>query len=350
MLSKKYTKIKYLNLKNNNSIIDWLNNNNISHTPNFEIKKKSWLKAGGIAEVCIHPENAEDISKIIKYLKSEESDFYPVGNITNTLFRDGLIKTPLINLKKIKNPIKLENENLNHFSIKVSSGLTIFKYVTYLQKNFNFSGQEGLIGIPGTIGGAIFTNASSYGSCISDFLTKVEFIDHNGIVNILSKDETKFGWRTSIFHKMSKFLILNVYFNFPKSNVKNFDEIEKKVEEIRSHRHKFQENKLPNLGSLYATKNLYKDLSKLSIIFFILYSINIIGTKLIYLFFKETKLLSFRKYIGKLYCSYFGINSLKYSLSEKTINCLVNKGSIEASNAFDLVEKLEKKIKRRINL
>ena len=40
----------------------------------------------------------------------------------------------------------------------------------YVVNNFKISGLEGMIGIPGTIGGAMLTNASSYGSCISDYL------------------------------------------------------------------------------------------------------------------------------------------------------------------------------------
>ena len=36
------------------------------------------------------------------------------------------------------------------------------------------------------------------------------------------------------------------------------------MQKIKKHREKFQEKKYPNLGSLYATKNLYYDLSKIS--------------------------------------------------------------------------------------
>ena len=338
-------------MKNNNYLTNWLKNNNISYTLNFELKKKSWLKAGGTAEVCINPESAEDTIKVIKFLINEQINFYPIGNLSNTLFRDGIIKTPLINLKRLKSPInKIDEQNMNSLKFKVSSGLTIFKFVTYLQKNYSLSGLEGLIGIPGTIGGAIYTNASSYGSCISDYLFKIEFIDKNGDIKVIKKKEIKFGWRKSIFQEIKNFLILNVYFEFPKSNIRNSIEIDKKVEKIKHHREKFQESNLPNLGSLYASKNLYKDLSKLSIILFILYLIYILGTKITYLFFEDKKLLVFRKYISKLYCIYFGIDSSNYSLSIKTINCLVNIGSDKSSSAFDLVEKLEKKIKKRVNL
>ena len=113
---------------------------------------------------------------------------------------------------------------------------------------------------------------------------------------------------------------------------------------------KFQEKKYPNLGSLYATKNLYYDLSKISFNLFLLYCFYIICTKLIFLFLNDKYLLSFRKFIVKLYLSYFKIDQNKFSLSERTINCLVNKGSKNSEHAFKLIDKLEKKIKGKVKL
>ena len=54
-------------------------------------------------------------------------------------------------------------------------------------------------------------------------------------------------------------------------------------------------------------QNLYYDLSKLSIPLFILYLVYIFGTKFIYLFLHQKNLLSFRKFLVKLYRLYFNI-------------------------------------------
>ena len=40
------------------------------------------------------------------------------------------------------------------------------------------------------------------------------------------------------------------------------------IKEIKAHRSFYQENNFPNLGSLFATRNIYKDLSKNSIILY----------------------------------------------------------------------------------
>ena len=78
--------------------------------------------------------------------------------------------------------------------------------------------------------------------------------------------------------------------------------------------------------------------------------IYLVGTKLIYVIYNGKYLLRFRRLMIRLYSAYFGIGNDHFSLSEKTINCLVNKGSSKSVEAFKLIYKLEKKIKNKIRL
>ena len=336
--------------KNNSDLVKWLDLNNVSYEINYDLKKKSWLKCGGIANLFITPDSFKKTENLAKYLNEKKIDFYPVGNLSNTLIRDGQIYTPIINLKNIKEPIVKLDDNENYILLKVSSGLSIFKLVSYISNNLHISGLEGMIGIPGTIGGAMLTNASSYDSCISEFLFKLDYINENSEIITLKKNEIRFGWRSSIFQELKGFIITEVYFKFPKDNVKSFDKIKKRIDFVKNHRQKYQEKEYPNLGSLYATKNLYYELSKLSLVFLFLYMFYLIGTKTIYLFSNEQKLLSFRKFIVKLYSLYFKIDKRKFLFSEKTINCLVNKGSEFSDDAIETINILERKIKGRIKI
>mgnify|MGYP000716205346 CR=1 FL=1 len=156
--------------------------------------------------------------------------------------------------------------------------------------------------------------------------------------------------KEGIFQELKRFVITELYFKFPKENIKNFDQIKKRIDFVKEHRQKYQEKKYPNLGSLYATKNLYYELSKFSVVFLFLYIFYLIGTKIIYLLFNEQKLLLFRKFIVKLYSLYFKINKRKFLFSDKTINCLVNQGSDLANDAIETINILEKKIKGRIKI
>ena len=45
----------------------------------------------------------------------------------------------------------------------------------------------------------------------------------------------------------------------------------KRAQEVIKHRNEFQEKKFPNLGSIFATKNLYRDLRKKNLLFYLVY-------------------------------------------------------------------------------
>ncbi len=61
------------------------------------------------------------------------------------------------------------------------------------------SGLEFAIGIPGTVGGAVFMNAGAYGSAVSDRLKRVSVLDFRGSEDIIDRDECCFGYRFSRF-------------------------------------------------------------------------------------------------------------------------------------------------------
>ncbi len=163
-----------------NSIIkcrEWLIKNEISFKENFDLSFRSWIKAGGIIKLYINPSNIEEVKDIVSFLKSEKITYYILGNISNTLIRDGNIYTPIINLQKIQN---IDQISSNVYS--VGAGTSISRFANFFSKK-GFSGIQGLVGIPGSVGGGVFMNASSYGSCISDFLTSVIFMDEYGKIH-----------------------------------------------------------------------------------------------------------------------------------------------------------------------
>ncbi len=61
------------------------------------------------------------------------------------------------------------------------------------------SGLEFAIGIPGTVGGAVFMNAGAYGHSISDYLRRVSVLDFSGSEDIIDRNECGFGYRFSRF-------------------------------------------------------------------------------------------------------------------------------------------------------
>ena len=333
-------------ISNNNLLEIWLSENKIKFLKDFNIKYKSWLKAGGIIKNFITPNNEEDCIKLIKFFHENKFAFYVLGNISNIIIRDGIINTPIINLHKLSDIF--EKQTHEEFKLKVNAGTSIPKFSKYLI-NRGITGYEGLIGIPGTLGGGIVMNTSSYASCISDYLVSVEYIDENGELFSLNKSEINFSFRKSLFQD-KKCLILNINFLFPLKNLVGTKKTIKRSKKVIEHRNNFQENTLPNLGSMFATYDLYKDLKKKNFLFYITYIIYKISSFLVYKFSRRN-FIAFRKFFVKIYSKLLKLDSYSnFFVSDKTINCLVNRGSSKGDDAIKFVKHMKKEVGNCSNL
>ena len=325
---------------NNNLLEKWLSENKIKFIKDFNIKYKSWLKAGGVVKTFITPYNETNCIKLIKFFYENKFEFYVFGNISNIIIRDGIINTPIINLHKLSDIF--EKRTHEELKLKVNAGTSIIKLSKYLI-NKGITGCEGLVGIPGTLGGGIVMNTSSYGSCISDYLVSVEYIDENGELFSLNKSEINFGFRKSLFQDQ-KCLILNIDFLFPLKNLVGTEKTTKRSKKVIEHRSNFQENILPNLGSIFATYDLYKDLKKKNFLFYITYIIYKILSFLVYKFSRKN-FFTFRKFSVKIYSKLLKLDSSSnFFVSDKTINSLVNRGSSKGNDAIKFVKHMKKEV------
>ena len=67
-------------------------------------------------------------------------------------------------------------------------GISIFKFVSFISQKLKISGLEGLVGIPGTLGGGIYMNASSYDSYISQYLKEIKYVNFDCEEIIIKKE------------------------------------------------------------------------------------------------------------------------------------------------------------------
>ena len=116
-------------------------------------------------------------------------------------------------------------------------------------------------------------------------------------------------------------------------------------------RNKFQEKQNPNLGSLFATKNIYSELKFISISFFFLYLFNKVINLIFFRKIFSKYLFNMRTFISQLYFKKLKIDvNSKFSLSNKTVNCLINKGSDNSLEGINLIKAFQKKINNKIRL
>lgn len=122
---------------------------------------------------------------------------------------------------------------------------------------------EYLFSTPGTIGGSIYMNAGrgkSHNKAISDKLVKAKVFDADDIFE-LNKEECRFAYRYSIFHKKSEWIILEATFEL---NDREFNIGEKKIKERIDYVKENQHRNYPNVGSIYKAGKSGKILKLLS--------------------------------------------------------------------------------------
>ncbi|MBI3668920.1 MAG: UDP-N-acetylmuramate dehydrogenase [Acidobacteria bacterium] len=91
-----------------------------------------------------------------------------LGGGTNVLIPDGELPWVVLQLVRPQPDVRLEG----NFAL-VDAAADLGRMVTYCAKN-NLGGMEGLIGVPGTVGGALRMNAGAYGTQIGPLVREVE--------------------------------------------------------------------------------------------------------------------------------------------------------------------------------
>jgi len=153
------------------------------------------LKIGGPAEIYAVPSDLPSAINLYLNLKKDDIQICPLGSGTNVLVRDGGIGGCVVSLRSFKK-IELAKEDSETVLISVDAGVMLQRLLHYAKEN-GYSGIEGLAGIPGTIGGAIYGNAGAFGYQIGDVIQSVDVLDEKGNVSRIPSDELLFGYRKS---------------------------------------------------------------------------------------------------------------------------------------------------------
>ena len=155
------------------------------------LSKHTWLGVGGPAEIMFSPLDADDLSFFLKN-KPHDLPVYMLGGGSNLLVRDGGIKGVVI---KLDSPyfkqILFENGNIRCFGGCLNASLKKPLIDNAL------GGLEFLCSVPGTVGGALKSNAGCFGSSVSDVLISADLMAPNGSIKTFKAADFHFAYRQS---------------------------------------------------------------------------------------------------------------------------------------------------------
>ncbi|RWE56211.1 UDP-N-acetylmuramate dehydrogenase [Mesorhizobium sp.] len=161
-------------------------------TPNAEMDKITWFRAGGLADALFQPADEDDLAAFLRAVP-EEIPLTIVGVGSNLLVRDGGITGFVIRLSAKGFG---EAEVIAPTTIKAGAA-TPDKRLAAVAYQAGIGGFEFYHGIPGAVGGALRMNAGANGVETRERVVEVRALDRKGNVHTLSNAGMGYAYRHS---------------------------------------------------------------------------------------------------------------------------------------------------------
>jgi len=152
------------------------------------------LRVGGAIDWVITPDTEEQASAIVFELDKAGIGWRPLGSGSNVLADDADHHYIVLNLSNMKGEVHIDGE-----LVSVSAGYSLPRLCIDVSRA-GLSGIEGLGGIPGTVGGALWMNAGAYGHEIGTVTEKVRVAREGKVVEIPG-DSIEWNYRRTSFRE-----------------------------------------------------------------------------------------------------------------------------------------------------
>ncbi len=174
----------------------------------ISMKEHTTLGIGGRADVFLTPDDPLSMRNLIALFRKKGLPYLTLGRGSNLLVRDNGIDGAVLSLNSF-NRIEVLKEGNSAVELFVEAGVPLQRLVNFCREA-GYAGIEGLTGIPGTVGGAIFGNAGSYGCEMKDAVVSVAIMDSDGRLERFKAAGLGFSYRHSDIQKTDVILSANL--------------------------------------------------------------------------------------------------------------------------------------------
>lgn len=199
------------------------------------------FRIGGPADMMAMPKNETELCNLLQKAAANNIPVTLIGNGSNLLVRDKGIRGLVIKLGNMLNEIKVEENG-----ITFGSGVSLALASRKAAEN-SFTGMEFAVGIPGSIGGAVYMNAGAYDGEMANVVTSVRVMDAAGKVTVLLADDLQFAYRKTALQN-SGLIVTSVTVTLKKAEQ---SDIYAKMDDFSQRRISKQPLELPSAGSMF---------------------------------------------------------------------------------------------------
>lgn len=184
---------------------------------NIPLAPLTSFRVGGNAKFYVEISSIEDLKEALEFAQEKELKFYLLGGGTNLLVSDKGFDGLVIRMKM--NSICIDGSK-----IEAQAGVPLIKMIN-MAAQAGLSGLELMAGVPGTVGGAVRGNAGAYGTEICQMVKKVTAFDtEKREVVEFEGNACDFSYRSSIFKKNPKLIVISTSLELAPAEVKDVQE------------------------------------------------------------------------------------------------------------------------------
>jgi len=212
------------------------------------MKNHTSFHIGGPADLLVMPKDVEELRQLLLCISLEKLPLTILGNGSNILVKDNGVRGVVI---KLGNALRKVECNGNF--IVADAGVSLAA-VANKAASFNLTGLEFAVGIPGSLGGAVFMNAGAYDGEMKNVVKSVTVMYiKDGSSKVIKGKNLDFGYRHSAIQAMDCVITeINMKLVSGKPEA-----IKQKMADFTDSRVTKQPLDLPNAGSMFKRPHGY---------------------------------------------------------------------------------------------
>ena len=158
----------------------------------------TWMKVGGLAQYLVEPRTPDELQQVIEFCHSEGIPAHLLGGGSNVLVRDEGVSGAVIRLTSDE----FAKISVDGTVVTAGSGALLSNTISESVKA-GLAGLDTLVGIPGTVGGALKGNAGGRSGDIGQFVSSVTVLTAKGEKFVRTEDELSFAYRKSSINELA---------------------------------------------------------------------------------------------------------------------------------------------------
>jgi UDP-N-acetylmuramate dehydrogenase len=189
------------------------------------------FKIGGPARYFVVAKTVADVAEAITFAKQKQVKWFVLGGGSDVLVSDAGFNGLVI--KSELTDIAFDSEKGR---VTAGSGVRLSRMITQAAQQ-GLSGLEFAIGVPASVGGAVWANLGARGKETQEVFVEATVLDADGNQHLITREQGKFGYRESIF-KHEQYIILEATFQLQHEDPET---IKKRVQELSALRKETQD-------------------------------------------------------------------------------------------------------------